>query len=147
LESLTALLRPDPMPEQASEKDELAGHSSGASTFPGERTSGGWIPILARSKEGGRPFQVDWLCPRCSRLTGNYRTCPQCGLEVKVSPHIRSPLPKSKKIKHHKKWALEMFMQEDDLKNGIVRCDNCGQIIKSPGHPCFCNCCGQRVLL
>ena len=131
--------------EQASEQGGLAGHSSGASTFPGERTSGGWIPLMLQPKEG-RPIQVDWICPVCNRLTGNYRTCPHCGLEVKTSPRIRDPLPKSKKIKHHRKWALETFMHDDDVKSGIVRCDNCGQIIKSPGYPCFCNCCGQRIM-
>ena len=143
MESLTALLRPDPMPEQASEKDELAGHSSGASTFPGERTSGGWIPLMLQPKKG-RPIQVDWICPVCNRLTGNYRTCPHCGLEVKTSPRIRDPLPKSKKIKHHKTWALEIFDPED--ADSIIRCNHCGQIIKTPDIPCFCNCCGQRIL-
>lgn len=129
--------------EQASEQGGLAGHSSGASTFPGERTSGGWIPLMLQPKEG-RPIQVDWICPVCNRLTGNYRTCPHCGLEVKTSPRIRDPLPKSKKIKHHKTWALEIFDPED--ADSIIRCNHCGQIIKTPDIPCFCNCCGQKIL-
>lgn len=129
--------------EQASEQVGLTDPSSGASTFPGERTSGGWIPVMLRPKGGGRPIQIDWICPACNRLTGNYRACPSCGLEVKTTPHIHDPLPKSKKIKHHKKWALELFNPDDDA--GVIRCDHCGQKIKNLSVPCFCNCCGQRI--
>lgn len=106
--------------EQASEKVELADHTPGASTFPGTRTSGGWIPILAQPKEGGRPFISDWLCPRCHCLTGNYRTCPKCGLQVKESPRKRpkEPLPKASKIYQYRKWVHEDNSIEDNS-----RCD------------------------
>ena len=103
------------MSEQASEQGGLAGHSSGASTFPGLPTSGGWVPILAQPKEGGRPFVIDWSCPRCKRLTGNYRSCPHCGLEVLVSPKNDLPIPKGRKIYGYRRWAAELFEEDDDI--------------------------------
>ncbi len=131
--------------EQASEQVELADRSPGASTFPGPRTRGGWIPVMLKPKHG-KPAQVDWICPVCNCLTGNYNTCPKCGLIVKTSPHVRDPLPKSKKVHHYKTWVLEIPGRNDDEKNEPVRCDYCGQIIKNTDFPCFCNCCGQRIL-
>ncbi len=102
------------MPEQASEQDGLAGYQPGPSTFPGGRTRGGWIPIMARAEDWQRPFRIDWLCPSCKQLTGNYRTCPKCGLEVLTSPKIKQPLPKRKKHYIYRKWAWELFDDEDD---------------------------------
>jgi hypothetical protein len=92
--------------EQAPDQDVLADQQPGASTFPGTATSGGWIPILSQPKDGSMPFISDWICPACHRLTGNYRTCPQCGLEVKASPrrHAKEPLPKGAKVALYLGW-------------------------------------------
>jgi len=99
------------MSEQAPNKDklpdqgELTDQMPGASTFPGEPTSGGWIPILCQPKEGGRPFIGDWLCPVCSRLTGHSKTCPNCGLGIKEHPPRKShPITKSRLVSTYRLW-------------------------------------------
>ena len=102
------------MSEQASEKVELADHQPGASTFPGTPTSGGWVPILAQSCETVRPFRIDWLCPRCGRLTANYNVCPGCGLLVLESPKKKDPLPDRMKHYQYRKWAMELFDGDED---------------------------------
>jgi len=102
--------------EQASEKVELADHLPGASTFPGTPTSGGWIPILSQPKEGGRPFISDWICPKCKCLTGNYRFCPKCGLEVKSKPRIKpmEPFPKGRRIYQYYNWEDAEYAGPND---------------------------------
>lgn len=100
--------------EQASEKVELADHSPGVSTFPGTRTRGGWIPILLKPKEG-KPFISDWICPTCHRLTGNYRFCGKCGLEVMARPKIKAPLPDSTRDYQYRRWANKLFEEDNEL--------------------------------
>ena len=95
--------------EQASEKVELADYLPGASTFPGHKTSGGWIPILLKVDDFSRPIILDWLCPSCQRLLAGSRSCPHCGLELKASPKTKDPLPKRMKILHFRVWADEIF--------------------------------------
>lgn len=91
------------LPEKATEKVELAGDSPGVSTFQGTPGRGGWIPILAQ-RGNERAFRIDWLCPVCKRLTGNYRTCPKCGLEVLACPTRKDELPKRSKVFQYKRW-------------------------------------------
>lgn len=110
MESLTALLRPDPMPEQASEKDVLAGHRPGVSTRPGMPTRGGWVPVLLVFESYSKPVIIDWICPTCKRLVGQSRSCPKCGLNVKEIPVQKMrPMPKAMKIHRYRKWANEIF--------------------------------------
>lgn len=104
--------------EQASEKDGLADFSTGASTFPGSRMRGGWIPVFLKPAEG-RPIISDWICPACKCLTGNYRTCPKCGLEVLTRPHIKAPLQKGARVDQYRKWSYTLF--EDDDENDKSR--------------------------
>jgi len=101
--------------EQASKKVVPAGHYPGSSTFPGTPTSGGWIPIFAKRSDSARPFQIDWLCPVCKRLTANSRSCPGCGLGVKVSPKTREPLPKRMKMQIYRNWdELDALIKGED---------------------------------
>lgn len=104
------------MPEQASVQDGLAGRRrklSSYETFPGAPMRGGWIPILARESEFCQPFRIDWLCPRCGRLTAQSRTCPGCGLGIFESPAKFFPIEKRSKIYQYKKWIKEEAIFDD----------------------------------
>ena len=109
--------------EQAPMQDVLADHSPGASTFPGTPTSGGWIPILSQPREGGRPFISDWICPKCKCLTGNYRFCPKCGLEVKADPRIKptEPFPKGRRIYQYYNWEDAEYAGPNDRSRSMGR--------------------------
>jgi hypothetical protein len=100
--------------EQASEKVVLADHTPGASTYPGTRTRGGWVPILLRLDEFDRPRIIDWICPSCKQLTANYRNCPKCGLEVMGEPIIKDPLTRGAKIHQYRQWVNALFERELD---------------------------------
>ena len=102
--------------EQASEKVELADYQPGASTFPGQKTSGGWIPILLKVDDFSRPIIHDWLCPSCQRLLAGSRSCPHCGLVLKESPKTRDPLPKRMLMRQYRNWADELFETGDDSR-------------------------------
>ena len=99
--------------EQASKAVVLADHTPGASTYPGTRTRGGWIPILLKPKDG-RPIISDWICPTCKCLTGNYRCCSHCGLEVLARPRIKAPLQKGARIYQYRQWADKLFEVDDE---------------------------------
>ena len=118
--------------EQAPMQDVLADHLPGASTFPGTPTSGGWIPILSQPKEGGRPFISDWICPKCKCLTGNYRFCPKCGLEVKAEPRIKptEPFPKGRRIYQYYNWEDAEYAGPNDRSRSL----GTGSGPKATGH-------------
>jgi len=99
--------------EQASEKVVLADHQPGASTFPGAPTRGGWIPILAKASDSERTFHIDWLCPRCGRLTAQSKSCPGCGLGVLEHPKRTEPIPKRSRDYQYRKWVLEIIHEDD----------------------------------
>jgi hypothetical protein len=70
----------------------------GRSTFHGSPVRGGWIPILSTSKYG-KPHITDWICPKCTTLVGQSRSCPHCGLLV-----MERPL-KYREEHNHRAWA------------------------------------------
>ena len=72
-------------PGEQSGSDQMIGRT--LSTFIGEPTRGGWKPVYTKPLYGA-PILTDWVCPRCKRLTGGSRTCPECGLEVLTIPRI-----------------------------------------------------------
>jgi hypothetical protein len=104
------------MSEQASAQDGLAGSQPGPSTYPGTPTSGGWIPVLAQASDRERPFVIDWICPSCNRLLAGSRTCPGCGLGLKISPRTRLPLPKTRRLYQYRKWSIDLFYGDDSLE-------------------------------
>lgn len=123
--------------EQATEKVGLADYGPGASTFPGEPVSGGWIPVLLKIDEFTRPSIIDWICPNCNRLLANSRTCPRCGLGLKVSPRTFDPLPFRSKVQQYKEWAGNAFgarNRDADGIEAIEQADNQVRSRKSPGH-------------
>lgn len=71
-----------------------AENEPGVSTFRGEPTRGGWIPVLLDKPGLRKPIIIDWVCPVCSQIifadiTGRNQ-CPRCGLQVLEKPVIKA---------------------------------------------------------
>ena len=120
--------------EHASEKVERADHLSGASTYPGEKTRGGWVPILSKANDFSQPFISDWSCPTCKVLTAHSRCCPKCGLVIMEVPRAKpnEPLERGMKLYQYRKWADNLFEVDDEPRRST------GSQAKHKSHP------GQR---
>lgn len=100
--------------EYVADQEGLADRQPGRSTFPGTPRAGGWIPVMAQSSAGERPFRIDWICPRCLCLTANYDSCPKCGLHVMESPTIKEPLSEERRRASYRRWVNRLQKEEDD---------------------------------
>jgi hypothetical protein len=98
-------------PQQAVPIDEGI---SGTSTFKGEPLRGGWIPVYTKYHFGA-PIVTDWICPKCTILISQSRTCPHCGLERLGIPIYKDlSRPRREHLSNVKSWMEQILDPEED---------------------------------